>query len=467
VRSPVLESVRAVAPVPGAWLVGGSVRDMLLGRPVVDVDLLVDGDPRRAARAVAAHVGGAVFPLSERHGAWRVVADSRTVDVARARGSVEDDLYERDFTVNAIAVALDDGRMLDPTGGRADLDARVLRAVSERIFRDDALRLLRLGRLAHELRFAIDPDTARLAQAEAELATRPSGERVYMEVRRVLACDDPADGLRRLAELAVLDVVLPELQPLRGVEQSPFHHLDAYEHTLQVVDTVADVGDEPGHYLWRHERAMANALARPVGDGMPGRVAVRLAALLHDVAKPQTRTVFPDGRIGFPGHDVDGARMAARVLRRWRAAGATIRYCCTLVREHLRLGFLVHHRPLDRRDAFRYARATAPWVEDSIVLSLADRLATRGTRARQRFVRAHAETAAELLDLHLALARQSPPPLLRGDEIAAATGARGPAIARLVEALAEEQAAGAVATREDALRFVRAGAAEADAEEPS
>jgi len=188
---------------------------------------------------------------------------------------------------------------------------------------------------------------------------------------------------------------------------------------------------------------------------------LRLAALFHDIRKPQTRAVSGDGRISFMGHDAEGADAAGRVLRRWRAAGAVVGCCQLLVGEHLRLGFMIRHRPVDRRAAHRYLRATAPYPLASVVLSLADRLATRGRWARQRHQRRHAETAADLAGLLVDLARNPAQPLLRGDEIAALSGAQGPRIGELVEMLAEEQAAGAITTREQAEAFMAASAAEA------
>jgi tRNA nucleotidyltransferase/poly(A) polymerase len=453
--SPELERILAEAPVDGAWLVGGSVRDLLLGRPVTDIDLAVPGDPGVAARKLARERGGAPFPLSERHGAWRVVREGLTVDVAACRGgSIEADLAQRDFTVNAIAMPIAGGDPVDPHGGRADLDRETLRLVSDQVFDDDPLRLLRLARIAHELRFQVDAHARARARERAHLADRPSGERIYMEMRRLILLDDPAGGLRLLDGLGALDVVLPEIDPTHGVEQSAFHHLDVYEHTLQVLDTAADVAAHPGHYLPRQAAEFAAELAQLVGDELDAAGALRLSAVFHDIRKPQTRAVTGDGRISFMGHDVQGADAAEQVLRRWKASSAVIRFCRLLVSEHLRLGFMIRERPLDRRLAYQYLCATSPWPLTSMVLSLADRLATRGRMVRQRHMRRHAETAAELADLLIDLTRNPPAPLLRGDEIAGLTGAEGPRIGELVEALAEEQAAGAVSTRPEAEAFV-------------
>ena len=454
--SEVLDELGRLVGDDGAYFVGGCVRDVRLGLPVTDVDVVVPGDPATVARRLARETGGSPFALSEAHGAWRVVLDGRTLDITAQRGGdILADLGERDFTVNAMAIPVDgEAGVVDPFGGLADLAEGRLRLVSDRVFTDDPLRLLRLARIAHELGFEVDSDAERLARRDAHLADRPAGERIYAEVRRLMTPDHPDAAVRLLDGLGVLEVILPEAAPMHGCEQSPFHHLDVFEHTLQVLDASADIAAHPEHYLPRHAEALRAALDQTVGDELDARTALRLAVLFHDIEKPSTRTVSDDGRIGFMGHDRKGAETAARILKRWRAATSTIRFCALLVAEHLRLGFMVHDRPIDRRDGYRYLKATAPHTHASVVVSLADRFATRGVRARQAYVRAHTQTADELLQVVAELESEDREPLLRGDEISEMTGATGPRIGQLVDALAEEQAAGAVTTRDEAVAFV-------------
>src|SRR5438874_2660497 len=348
-----LAEIRSKAPVDGGWLVGGSVRDLLLDRPVTDIDLVVSEEPRGVAQRLARSLGGSPFPLSERHGAWRVVDSGHTIDVAGCRGTLEQDLALRDFTINAIAIPLAGGEPIDPGGGRADLDAGVVRAVSDAVFDDDPLRLLRLPRIAHELDFEIEPATARLAEARRGRAAEPSAERIFMEVRRLIGGDRPAEALRRVDALGVLDVVMPEIAPLRGCLQSEHHQLDVWEHTLHVVEAVADIGDHPGHYLPAHVDRLRGELDAVVGDEMTGRQALRLAALFHDIRKPQTRREV-DGRIGFMGHDAQGSQATAAILGRWKASNDLIRFCRMLVRQHLALGCSIPSRPLGLRLAPRH-----------------------------------------------------------------------------------------------------------------
>jgi Poly A polymerase head domain len=208
-----------------SYVVGGAVRDALLGRPVLDLDLAC-AEPRRAAEAYAGAAGGAVFPLSERHGAWRVASrDGRTVDFTPLRGTLEEDLESRDFTVNAIAEPVLGGDLVDPFDGVGDLEARTLRAVSESAFRDDPLRLLRAARLEDELGFRLDPRTDELVRAHAELVDRPAGERILGELLRL-----SADGLRRLGELGLLGPLGGDASRLDEREQ-----LDDVRYRLVVV----------------------------------------------------------------------------------------------------------------------------------------------------------------------------------------------------------------------------------------
>jgi hypothetical protein len=204
-----------------AWVVGGAVRDDLIGRPALDLDVSCR-EPERAARTLVARTGDAVFPLNEAFGAWRVVLDrSRTVDFSPLRGdSIEADLAERDFTANAVAVPVAGGDYVDPFGGRADIDRRVLRLVSDRAFDDDPLRLLRGVRLEEELGFRLDPSAEELTRAKASLVSRAAGERVVDELRRL-----SPEGIERLGELGLLEPLGGRVDPRLRTFDSPWFRL--------------------------------------------------------------------------------------------------------------------------------------------------------------------------------------------------------------------------------------------------
>ena len=215
--------LREVLQDEEAWLVGGAVRDELLGRRVVDVDV-VCRVPERAARAYAQWSEGAPFPLSTAHGSWRVVLDDdRTVDFTAVHGTIESDLARRDFTINAIAVPVRGGEPVDPSGGREDLELRLVRAVSESVFEDDPLRLLRAVRLERELGFRLAPLTEDLLRRQARLVSGAAGERVLAELERL-----DADGFWRLHELGLLE-------PLGGRLDDRLDRLDSPRYRLVAV----------------------------------------------------------------------------------------------------------------------------------------------------------------------------------------------------------------------------------------
>ncbi len=458
-----LNAVRTALAGTPAWLVGGAPRDRALGRDVLDVDVVIDGDTAEAARAVARAAGrAACFALSEEFGAWRVVARDHSwqVDVEPLRGgSLEADLGLRDFTVNAIAEPLAGGAPIDPLGGLADLEDRRLRMAGPAAFADDPLRVLRLVRIAIELDLSPEAATLAAARARADGLEGVSGERVFMELRRILAAPLALRGLELMGDVGATATVLPELESLRGVEQSRFHHRDVYGHTLEVLDRTMALQADPARIIGvEHGVEAAALLAEPLADGLTRGEALRWGALLHDAAKPLTRAVRPvDGRVTFIGHDVRGAELAQAVLGRLRTSERLRAHVAALVRHHLRAGFLVHEpQPLSRRTVFRYLRATAPVEVDVTLLSVADRLATRGDRA-QESIDAHLRVARRLLACALPFRAGGPPaPLWRGDELARALSiSLGPRIGELLEELAAAQYAGEVLTREQALAYAR------------
>jgi poly(A) polymerase len=380
------------------------------------------------------------------------------VDLVPLRdGDIAADLAARDFTINAMAEPLAGGEILDPHGGRADLAARLLRMVSATAFAVDPLRTLRVARLAVDLGFAVDPPTARAARDHADGLERVAPERVFAELKRVVTSDAAPAGLELMDELGLTDVVLPEVGALRGVEQNPYHHRDVHGHTLEVLEQAIALERDPAAVLGADLAEPVRALlTEPLGDELTRGGGLRFAALLHDAAKPRTRVELPGGRIGFPRHDVEGAELARAVLARLRASERVRAHVAALTRHHLRLGFLVHEAPLDRRAVYRYLRDCEPVAADVTLLSVADRLATRGRKADEAIAR-HVALARELLPAALAVrAAGTAAPLVRGDELAHELGiAPGPRLGELLEAIAEARFAGEVAGREDAVAYAR------------
>ena len=462
--SPVVEIARAALAGAGidGWIAGGAVRDAALGGEVSDLDLAVAGSPEAAARAIAAGGDGHAFELSAEFATWRVVARDKgwQADVSALRGAtIEADLAERDFSVGAVAVPLAGGEPIDPHGGLADLERRVLRAVGPESFAADPLRLLRAARLAVELGLELDPETAELARSEASHAADPAGERQLVELRRLIGGADPLRGLALLDELGVTPVVLPELAGLRDVEQGPNHHLDVHGHTLAVLERTLEVEADLDRFAGERAEDARALLDEPLADEMTRRTALRFGAVLHDIGKPATRGER-GGYVTFIGHDSEGAEMVAAACRRLRASRTLTEHLKALTLHHLRLGFLVHEMPLPPRRVHEYLRATEPVAADVTLLTVADRLSARGSGpfATEEAIEAHLELARQMLAAALDWRRDGPPaPLLPGDELAAELGiAEGPELGELIAELEAARYAGEIGSREEAVAWARA-----------
>ncbi len=441
-----------------AWLVGGALRDRLLGRPTSDFDVALAGDPEPCARALARRAGGHAFALSESFGVWRVVAHERTwqIDLLPLEGgSIESDLARRDFTVNAIAEPLGGGSPVDPFGGLGDLETRRLRMVSADAFERDPLRTLRLARLHGELGFTAERDTEAEAARSAGGLARVAPERIFAEFKRTLSAPMALEALDLMDAIGATATVLPELDTLRGVEQSRYHHLDVHDHTRAVLAEAIALERDPEPVFEERAQDVARFMSEPLADELTRAQALRFGALLHDIAKPHTRAVTPEGRVTFIGHDAVGAELASGVLARLRASERLSLHVGALTRHHLRLGFLVHQVPLGRRAIYRYLHACAPVQVDVTVLSVADRLATRGAGAGEAIAK-HLELARRLLDEAFAWLSDPPRPPVRGDELQRALGLRpGPEIGRLLAQLEEASFAHEIETPSEALERAR------------
>jgi putative nucleotidyltransferase with HDIG domain len=439
-----------IAPRHGhAWLVGGAVRDALLGRETPDFDLAVQGDTPGLARELGRRAGGHAFQLSEEFGAWRVRSHDQRwqVDLTPLMGeTLEQDLRRRDLTINAIARELggDDSELIDPCGGAEDLRRQRLRAVGPDSFSADPLRVLRLTRIAAEFGFTPERETLRWASESAPGLSGVAAERVFAELRLMLVSDLAVGGLELAQSIGATAVVLPELDALRGLKQSDYHHLDVYDHTLATLQAAIELEQAPSATFGELAPALAEVLDEPLANELSRGEALRFGALLHDIAKPLTCAISADGKPTFFEHDVRGAELVTAILTRLRASERLISHAAALTRHHLRLGFLVHKRPLSARTLYHYLATCEPVEVDVTVLSVADRLATLG-RNSERAVTLHLELAQQMLADALRWRRNRPRPPIAGDELARALGITpGPQLGRLLAELTEASYAGEI-----------------------
>jgi len=458
-----------------SYLVGGYVRDTLLGRPTRDVDIAVDALAPEAAKKVATALEAKYVLLDKVNEIARVVliegdpaqGDRWHLDFSTIRGGIEANLSHRDFTINAMAVnlrGLEEGhpQLIDPFQGKRDLDRGLIKVVSGTAFEEDPARLLRAVRLAAEYGFNIEEGTETLIQSQSQLICQVAGERVREELCRLLSTRNAAYFLYYLDHLGLLTAIFPELAPTKGVEQPIEHFWDVFHHS---VDTVASVerllsteGDEDEVLnLVPRSPTLLQHFEEEVSGGVTRSTLLKLAALLHDIAKPQTRSLEPNGRARFLGHTKEGAIMAGSILQRLRFSTRETKLVQKMIESHLRLWQMGGEGKPTSRAIYRFFRDTGDASMDIIFLTLADFLATRGPNLDREEWSQH----CQLMDYILSQQERekekvTPEKLIDGHDLINVFGLEpGPKIGELLEAVREAQGIGEVTTREEALALAR------------
>jgi poly(A) polymerase len=457
-----------------AYLVGGFVRDLALNRDTADIDIAVGADARDTARKIAAALGGKYVSLDEENGVARVIIPDETwhLDFTTLHGDIEDDLFRRDFTINAMALPLDSNikasinatRLIDPYSGLEDLRRRILRVVNPGVFAADAVRLLRAVRIAAELGLCIERLTEIRLRQCSRLISTVAGERVREELLRLLALPGAGHRLAYLDELGLLTAVIPELEQSRGASQPRPHVWDVLTHSINMVSAVEFLLRQ-GSWEYAAETILASVpwpekLSRhfeeEIGHGSTRKTLLKLAALLHDIAKPDTKATDAEGRTRFLGHPQAGASAAASVMTRLRFSNREIQHIELLIKYHLRPTQMSHEGTPTRRAIYRYFRDTSETGIDLLFLSLADHLAARGATLDPRQWEEHTRITRDVLARHEEEANIPKQfGLVDGHDIINVFRLNpGPQIGKLLEAVREAQAAGEVTDRQQALLYI-------------
>jgi poly(A) polymerase len=460
-----------------SYLVGGFIRDALLKRETADIDIALAADALEIAPRLAGALGGRFIRLDEANKMGRVVVDNKApsggrwqLDFSAFEGNIEQDLSRRDFTIDAMAVDLGeltkaDINLIDPFNGRADLKDKIIRAVSGTVFSSDPARLLRAVRLAAELDFTLDSQTEALVKRHALLIAGVAGERVREELLRLLAVPGSGRFLPYFDELGLLTAIFPEMVGTKGVGQPKEHFWDVFAHSLKTVAAVDFILHQGSWEYYADQvlaavpwsEAQAKHFARPVSGGSTRRSLLKLTALLHDVAKPQTKALTEDGRTRFLGHDKEGAAMAADILERLRFSGKEVKLVEIVIKYHMRPGQMSQEGLPTRRAIYRYFRDCGEAGIDILFLSLADHLATRGPNLNPAGWQEHARLVEYVLTKHDEQEKLvTPAKLVSGHDLIDVFNIKpGHRMGQLLEAVREAQASGEVSTREEALAYIR------------
>ncbi len=448
------------------YLVGGYLRDYFLGEVPEDVDFITSADPELVAMGVASRWNGKGFSLHEEERTHRVVIDDeaghrRTLDFSPIKGlSVEEDLSYRDFTINAMAVEVDrlvEGALrlprdiIDKHYGWRDLSGGILRECSNESFLMDPVRLVRAMRFRHVLSLEFEERTLNHMKKYAPLITKVPGERITVELMETLLFPDTSRIFAELESTGLLQYVFPDLTETVGMDQNAYHHLDVWSHTLLTIEELDHLLAEPGRVYPDHAERITEWMHQTLQDLQPRSSFLRLAALYHDVGKVETFSRDDAGRIHFYSHQRYSQEAVSRVAERLRLSRKASNYLVNTVGKHMDIGLAGSERDQARQLRKMIARFGDELV-DVVLLSTADRCATRGPLSSQEELDLYIEICRRLLEAYFS--EKDVPPLIGGRELIERLGLpEGPAIGEILKEVRIAQLEGALCSKEDALRF--------------
>lgn len=460
-----------------SYLVGGYLRDILMGRDSSDIDIAVATDALQIARNIVQTMNGTYVPLDKENQIARIILfqnnEQYTIDLSTLRNNIEEDLYQRDFTINAMATDLSElntegsiTHIIDPFGGQKDLRNKLIRVVSETSLQSDPIRMLRAVRLAAELDFTIDSQTKSLISSQCQSLTKTAGERVHAELCHLMRLPQTYHWLRVMDNLGLMGVIIAELNEAKGIEQPIEHLWDVFDHSIETVKAVE-------YILYRDETIYENDVLirfvpwsqelklyfeQQVSGNLQRRDLMKIVALLHDIAKPHTKSPTENGRAHFFGHASKGAETSKQILTRLRFSNREIKRVQQIISLHMRVGQMNQPGEMPtRRAIYRYFRDAGDVAIDTLFFNLADHLAARGPQLDITKWQEH----THLIEYVLTESQQEekaikPPKLIDGHDVIRKFELKpGPCIGKLLEQVREMQATGEITTTEEALAVVQ------------
>lgn len=471
---------RLLAHLEEPYLVGGFLRDVLCGRATRDVDIVVEEDAISIARQMALDLDASLVILDESRRIARVIVGQKSnitgsykedwhIDLASLQGGLYNDLSRRDFTIDAMAVPLRAylkgdwfSDLVDPFGGCVDLEQRLIRFTGKNVFKEDSIRMLRGVRLASALGFNIDEETSISIKCNVDEIKNASAERVRDEFLSILSLPHAVDSIYLMDELGLLSKIMPELEAGRGVEQPKEHYWDVFKHNLETVGSVEGlIGrtlEEPGvleAVFWNNY--LENYFNEVVSDGHNRLTLCKLAGLLHDVAKPITKTIENSGKMRFFGHSSEGADIARAILERMRFSSRGVQMVTTMIDLHLRPGQMSDRVELPTaRAIYRYFRHAGEVALDTLYLNMADYIAARGPYLKHDEWVEYARMVMHILSVgfeqqEVAVNKG----LINGNDVMGLLRiGPGPEVGKILNLVNESYFAGEVATRDAAIKMV-------------
>ncbi|RJP87674.1 MAG: CCA tRNA nucleotidyltransferase [Desulfobacteraceae bacterium] len=442
-----------IPKTPKTYLVGGTVRDMILGLTPKDYDLVTLEDPRQTAARIAESIKGRVIELGKPgKSVFRIITRGLSLDITPASGaSIEEDLGKRDFTVNGMAASLSSGRFIDLFDGVRDLKNKTIRMISPDNLRADPIRLLRAYRLAACLNFSIDRKTCQSIAAESSLISTTAGERVRDELLKLLASSDSHHFVSMMNNTGLLAAIFPELSALKECSQNTYHQYNAFEHTMQAVYYLEKLLHSPESLI------SSNHFLKDLQPEENCWPLLKYSVLLHDIGKPQKRSVGKDGRAHFYNHESAGAEMTKKINRRLRLSKRQNAYVDFIIRHHL--------KPLALFTAFQKNRLSQKAISrfflkcnnlsiDLFTHAIADICGKGITDNASAFIEFADQIGKAYTTSFFPLTNR--PQLLNGDDLIREFGlSPSPLFSKILRHVEEERISQTISTRDEALASVK------------
>jgi len=449
------------------YLVGGSVRDLLIGKEdLKDIDLVIPSGSGAVARAFSDHISGNFFFLDEERNSTRVVKKMAhgviQFDFMSMQGpDLAADLRRRDFSMNAMALDLREfiryqslENIIDLFRGKEDVINKLVRVTHQEVLNEDPLRLLRAVRFAVTLGFTIEESTAAYIRERSHLIAEPSPERLRDEIFLILSERNAGGYLELIDSLGLLLPLLPELAPLRGFTPGRYQCHDVLTHSIRTAGYLDSVLNDLSRISPEHAQAVFDHLEESVEHLLPRKAALRFACLLHDLAKPETFT-DTDGHIRFHGHDFFGAEKAALVCRRFRMSRDSEALVAKVIKQHMRLFTLSTAGEPGKNALYRYCRDLGPAVPESLLLAQADARATYEIMPKEEFSNTE-ELLAVVLDYYYStFLKTEAKPLVNGQDLIDRGLEPGPRFGEILDEIKERQALGMLKDRQEALKYLK------------
>lgn len=436
------------------YLVGGTVRDFYLGLESTDRDIIVMNEDAREFALKLSELFQATFvPLDEENKIYRIVLPDKInyIDVTNPVGdSIEKDLMRRDLTINAIAVNIRTGELIDISGGVTDIKNKCINYVNELNFVDDPLRLLRVYRFQALYGFQLAPETINAVCKYSDLIHKPAVERINYELLKLFGGEYAHVALENMNKTWILEEIFPFVKELKQVPPNSHHHLDLFHHSIETVKQVQILYNEASDDVKNH-------LSRIDFGGFPRLAHLKLAAFMHDIGKFSTWTI-EEGKHRFIKHDDVGAKMSVKILKDLHFSNKQIDYISSMIKYHIYPSHVMTSPQITEKIMMRYVRKMDTNAIDTIILAQADRLSARGPEITDQIVERNITSLNMLLKFYLeAKETLKPlPKLLSGNDVMQILNIKpSKRLGEIMDALHEAQISGDVITKEHAIKFVK------------